>query len=355
MFSLLDMINHYLGYFNINVKLKNRIYTIVGALGTVYLLYVAIRWIQNGYWLRGIGILLVGLILAYFTVMNVFYYFTKKKPPFDISPKIEKMMGKPFGSDPAAEANRKEAANAQQQMGNGMLNNIPANGYFDSKKVLPGKVKVTLSQQRNIDEIAAHLQQLNLMQPDYSGLGQRELAMQLEKQHKPVYAIGLGVNMPYFELSHQGDDLVVLAGVNQSQKVEVGTVTTVGLQAINDIKDRVKLYLANVILVGGPYMEMGRNMPMEKQAPYAVRVQLAYEKQAEEQATTPPPLSTPTRTYQQPDNGASQLYSRERNSRAAASQTSGRTTQYEAPDTRDAREDNDTTNDEPTRMSRFRH
>lgn len=102
-------------------------------------------------------------------------------------------------------------------------------------------------------------------------------------------------------------------------------------------------------------MEMGRNMPMEKQAPYAVRVQLAYEKQAEEQATTPPPLSTPTRTYQQPDNGASQLYSRERNSRAAASQSSGRTTQYEAPDTRDAREDNDTTNDEPTRMSRFRH
>ncbi|WP_054760292.1 DUF6681 family protein [Secundilactobacillus collinoides] len=79
MFSLLDMINHYLGYFNINVKLKNRIYTIVGALGTIYLLYVAIRWIQNGYWLRGIGILLVGLILAYFTVMNVFLLFYPKE------------------------------------------------------------------------------------------------------------------------------------------------------------------------------------------------------------------------------------------------------------------------------------
>ncbi|MGL0748194.1 DUF6681 family protein [Secundilactobacillus paracollinoides] len=354
MFSLLDMINHYLGYFNINTKLKNRIYTIIGAFGTIYLIYVATRWIHNGYWLRGFGILLVGLILAYFTVMNVFYYFTTKKPPFDISPKIEKLMGKPFGSDPAAEANQQEAANAQQQMGNGLLNSIPANGYFDAKKVLPGKVKVTLTQQRNIDELAAHLQQLSLMQPDYSGLGQREIAMQIEKQHKPIYAIGLGVNIPYFELSHQGNDLVVLAGVNQSQKVEVGTVTTVGLQSINDIQDRVKLYLANVILVGGPYMEMGRNMPMEKQAPYAIRVQLAYEKQGEEKTDTQPtsqqPLSSTARAYQS-DNGASQLYSRERNSRATASQ-SDRSTQYGSSDERD---DSNQTNDEPTRMSRFRH
>lgn len=354
MFSLLDMINQYLGYFNINAKLKNRIYTIIGAFGTVYLIYVAIRWIGNGYWLRGFGILIVGLILAYFIVMNIFYYFTSKKPPFDISPKIEKLIGKPFGSDPAAEAKRQEAANAQQQMGNGLLNNIPANGYFDAKKVLPGKVKVTLTQQRNIDELAAHLQQLSLMQPDYSGLGQREIAMQIEKQHKPIYAIGLGVNIPYFELSHQGNDLVVLAGVNQSQKVEVGTVTTVGLQSINDIRDRVKLYLANVILVGGPYMEMGRNMPMEKQAPYAIRVQLAYEKQDEEtsatQATTQPPLSTTTQSTQT-DNEVSQLYSRERNSRAAASQ-SDRSAEYE---TSNDGNDSGQTSEEPTRMSRFRH
>lgn len=261
--------------------------------------------------------------------MNVFYYFTTKKPPFDISPKIEKLMGKPFGSDPAAEANQQEAANAQQQMGNGLLNSIPANGYFDAKKVLPGKVKVTLTQQRNIDELAAHLQQLSLMQPDYSGLGQREIAMQIEKQHKPIYAIGLGVNIPYFELSHQGNDLVVLAGVNQSQKVEVGTVTTVGLQSINDIQDRVKLYLANVILVGGPYMEMGRNMPMENRHhtlsgcswPMKNR---ARKKRIRNQRRNNRYLQ---RACYQSDNGASQLYSRERNSRATASQ-SDRSTQY---------------------------
>lgn len=79
MFSLLDMINHYLGYVNLNVKLKNRIYTVLGVIGDIYLLYVSIRWIQNGYALRGSLILLVALILAYFTVMNVFYYFTEKK------------------------------------------------------------------------------------------------------------------------------------------------------------------------------------------------------------------------------------------------------------------------------------
>lgn len=294
MFSLLDMINHYLGYVNLNVKLKNRIYTVLGVIGDIYLLYVSIRWIQNGYALRGSLILLVALILAYFTVMNVFYYFTEKKPPFDVSPKIEKVLGKTLGgTDPAAEAERKAVEQARGS--NNLLNgaNIPANGYFDSKKILPGKVAVDINQRTNIARLVDQLQQMNLMAPDYGGLGARELGQQLKQHHKPIFAIGLGVNIPYFELQHDGNDLVVYAGINQAQKAPMGKITTVGLQPIDDVYDKVKLYLANVILVGGPFMELGRNEPIEKQAPYTIRVQLAYEREATEPETSHSTVSDP--------------------------------------------------------------
>lgn len=277
MFSFLDMINHYLGYVNLNVKLKNRIYTILGVIGVVYLLYVSVRWIQNGFGLRGSLILLVAIILAYFSVMNVFYYFTNKQAPFDISPKIEKMLGKTLG---AGDSVTEDGQQSRHQRGNNLLNgaNIPANGYFDSKKILPGKVAVDAEQSSNIAQLANQLQQMQLMTPDYGGLGSRELAQQLEKTKKPVYAIGLGVNIPYFELQQDGQQMIVYAGMNQAQKAPMGKITTVGLQPIEDVYDKVKLYLANVILVGGPYMEMGRNEPIEKQAPYTIRVQLAYER-----------------------------------------------------------------------------
>ncbi|WP_369403858.1 DUF6681 family protein [Secundilactobacillus silagei] len=41
-------------------------------MGVIYLLYVSVRWIKNGFGLRGSLILLVAIILAYFSVMNVF-------------------------------------------------------------------------------------------------------------------------------------------------------------------------------------------------------------------------------------------------------------------------------------------
>ncbi len=51
--SFLDMINHWLGYFNINAKLKNRIYIIIAFLGDLYLIYVTTRLLINHAWVRG--------------------------------------------------------------------------------------------------------------------------------------------------------------------------------------------------------------------------------------------------------------------------------------------------------------
>ncbi len=79
MFTLLDLVNHYLGYFTTNSKVKGRIYTAVGAIGVWYLLYLAYRFFENGRVLRGSLLVAIFLVLLYFVILNVLYFFTKKQ------------------------------------------------------------------------------------------------------------------------------------------------------------------------------------------------------------------------------------------------------------------------------------
>lgn len=318
MLSFLDMVNHYLGYVNVSVKLKNRIYTVLGLLGDFYLFYIAVRYLQNGHPFWGLLILLVAIILLYFAFLNGVYYFTKKKAPFDISPKIEKLLG-----------TKPKDAEATQPRRNSLGRNIPANGYFDEKKILPGKLMATPVQQQNVQNLATQLQQNRLLRLDYSGLGDREIMEQVQKDGKPVYASGPGVLIPYFEMQNEDNHLVVYAGLNQADKQPVGTVSTVGLQNVNDVRDQFKLYLANATLVGGPFKVVGRTTLIEQDNDFAVAVQLAYKHQAEDQPTTT------VRTGQTPAAATTrrQRYDQQATSSAAS-----------------------TTDDEPmTRRSRYHH
>ena len=91
-----------------NVKIKNRVYTVVGGIGNFYLLYVAWRFFANGFIGRGLLFILAFLVLLYFTYLNTIYWFTEKKAKWDISPKIENALGiKP--KDPEEEARKKVA------------------------------------------------------------------------------------------------------------------------------------------------------------------------------------------------------------------------------------------------------
>lgn len=287
MLSFLDMVNHYLGYINVSVKIKNRVYTILGALGDLYLFYIAIRYLQNGHPFWGLLILLVALLLLYFTYLNSMYYFTKRKAPFDISPKIEKLL----------HIRPKEADLEQQQRPAVRGRNIPANGYFDEKKILPGKLSSTVTDQQNIQNLATQLQQNRLLRLDYSGLGEREILEQVQKDGKPVYASGPGILIPYFEMRSEGEHLAVYAGLNQADQQRVGVVSTVGLQAVGDVRDQFKLYLANATLVGGPFKVMGRTSLIEQSNDFTVAVQLAYKHQDEETTGPTTPTSTRKPTY----------------------------------------------------------
>lgn len=273
MLSFLDMVNHYLGYINVNVKIKNRIYVILGFLGDIYLFYIALRYLKNGHPFWGLLILAVALLLLYFVYLNVVYYFTDKKAPFDISPKIEKLLHiKP-----------KEAEEEGKQMVRGGRN-IPANGYFDEKKILPGKLKSNDGELATIQNLATRLQQHQLLDLDYSGLGDREIMAQTQQNGKPVYATGPGVLIPYFEMKQEGGQLAVYAGINQAEAQRVGAVSTVGLQPVADVRDQFELYLANATLVGGPFKVLGRNSLIEQANDFEVAVQLAY-KHPDDQST----------------------------------------------------------------------
>nr|WP_318766959.1 DUF6681 family protein [Lactiplantibacillus carotarum] len=192
MFSILDMINHALGYVNVNVKIKNQIYIGIGIAGNLYLGYVAIRLMQNGAWLRGILYLLVFLALIYFITLNVIYYFTNRTAKYDLSPKIEKLLG---GKPKEALAAEQQAQQNQNQP------YIPANGIFDGQELLPATVRTSRQEQINVHQIVDQLQAANIVRLDYGGLSDTDIMRQAKSTGDPVYAIGQGFKFPFHNLN----------------------------------------------------------------------------------------------------------------------------------------------------------
>lgn len=275
MFSFLDMINHYLGYFNIGVTVKSRIYTVLGALGDMYLFYISLRFLKNGIYKQGILILAVAIILLYFTICNIFYYFTKRQPWFDISPQLAKWLH--LGHHPQeTQVNSKMGTTVIPE---GRQTNIPANGVFDNSHVLPAKVSTTEAEQSNVDRLVALMKQAQLFRADYNGMGDRKIYELLKVDGKPVYAIGKGVMLPYFDMRKQGNALIIYGGLNQAEIYPIGEIKRVGLQAVRsiDLSD-LKLYLASVTIVGGPYKEIGRAGVIEHPQEYKLRASVAYKK-----------------------------------------------------------------------------
>lgn len=266
MLSILDMINHGLGYFNLNVKLKNRIYTAVGFVGQWYLIYVAVRLLHNGVWLRGILYLLVFLLLLYFSLLNVLYYFTDKKTKFDVSPKIEKLMGGPRKEDLKAAQGPQTAAPV-----------IPANGLFTNDQILPASVALNDHERANLNRVVKQLIEAQVLRNDYGGLDERQIIKQNRQTGEPVAALVPDQPIPYFELIATGSRLEIYAGLNQMERLAVGHITSVGLTEITTAQKNYKLFLANVFISGGPVKIAGRSdSTLISEEPYELNVKVAY-------------------------------------------------------------------------------
>ncbi|UDM32324.1 DUF6681 family protein [Lentilactobacillus laojiaonis] len=269
MFSFLDMVNHYLGYFNISTTLKSRIYTILGMLGDGYLFYVGIRLLKNQYYSRGSLVLLVAVILLYLTICNLFYYFTKVQFKLDASPVIAKLLH--LHPKPTADNSKAVPTNLNQS--------IPSNGFFDTHHILPAKVKMDLMQQENLNSLVIDLERSGLLRHDYQGLDDKEIQNTLQNgSATEFYAIGKGVMIPCFEMRTQDHQLVIYGGMNQANLLPIGNIQQVGLQYINTMDlTKIKLYLASVEVVGGSYKSLGRSNLTEHTKDYQIRTRVAYE------------------------------------------------------------------------------
>ncbi|WP_283679269.1 DUF6681 family protein [Lentilactobacillus sp. Marseille-Q4993] len=270
MFSFLDMVNHYMGYFNINLTLKSRIYTILGLLGDGYLFYIAFRFLQNGYLSKGILFMAVAIVLLYFALCNLFYYFTNKQAKFDVSPFIAKKLHI---------AEKPKEVHATSGLGSAVITENPSNGIFDDRHVLPAKVEISAEQQQNIDGLTATLIRHQIVTDNYAGYSDARLQSLLKATGKPVFKIGKGAMAPFFGMKDINHELVVYAGINQAESCPVGTIKRIGLQSIKSVdREELKFFLASVAVVGGPYKEFGRSQMIEHNQPYTVAVKVAYKK-----------------------------------------------------------------------------
>lgn len=273
MFSIIGMINSWIGYINMNAKVKNRVYTVLGGIGNFYLLYVAYRFYVNGFPLRGTLFILAFLVLLYFTYLNIVYFFTNKKAKFDISPAIMKALHI-TPRDPEEEAKKKVERARRYYERSGY---VQTNGIFSEGNLLPATLKFTATERSNIQRLARKLAQMGYLKLDYGGLSEREIFQQVNATAGgQVHAMAEPVALPYFSLEQRAGRLLVYGGVNQMERHHLATITSVGLMPSNQAQRKYELSIATAFLINGPYKTSGRSVPVEENAPFSLKVQLAY-------------------------------------------------------------------------------
>ncbi|KRN88358.1 DUF6681 family protein [Ligilactobacillus ceti] len=263
MFSFLGIINGWIGYINMNIKVKNRIYTILAALGNLYILYVAYRFFENGFLTRGFLFILAFFLILYFCYLNFVYYFTSKKAKFDITPFLDEKFHLHL---------KETAQNKEPQHGF-----IQTNGIFSEHKLLPASVYMGEEAQVNIQMIVQELAKIKYLKLNYAGFDDAQILKEAKNEpEQKYYALPTPVVLPYFELIYENAELVIYGGLNQMDKKRIGCLHSVGLLPVKEAHEKYELYLATVALTGGPYKYVGRKTVITKEEPYEITVQVAY-------------------------------------------------------------------------------
>lgn len=266
MFSIIGIINSYLGYININVKLKNRVYTILGTVGNFYLLYVADQFFKNGYMARGALFILAFIALLYFSYLNVIHYFTKKKSRIDFSPWIEKKLHLKPKEEEIGKTGKVSRAGYVQ-----------TNGIFNNEKMLPASLDMSQENHINLKKIVAVLEQQEYLNLDFGGLSEEQQLKLARTNNNGIDVLLEPVALPYFELEKRGDRFVILGGVNPLERKELGQIVRIGLTPIADIGDKYEIFLAAVVIQGGLHKFAGRSSLVSEERPFSLGVQVAYQ------------------------------------------------------------------------------
>lgn len=273
MFSFLDMINSSLSYFNLDVKLKNRIYIVLATLGDIYLVYVTFRLFINHAWMRGFLYCLAMIAITYFIYVNFVFYFLGKTSRFDfLSPRIAKVTGQKF-----AENNQSQSRRGASRYSTGLANQ--SNGLFDGADTIPATVEIDHLEQENLQKVVDRLLAEKIFVNDFNGMSEREIIRQYQETHRPVQALNPESIPPFFELVHDPirHRLEIYMGMNQIERRPVGHIAKIGLTDVREAHQKYRIYLANLVVVDGPNKIPGRSgTTIMTTADYGLKAQVAY-------------------------------------------------------------------------------
>lgn len=244
MFALFQTIAASLGYVNLSATIKSRVYTILATGGNFYLLYVSYRFFRNGFPGRGTLFILAFLGIAYFCYLNIMYYFTDRQAKYDVSPRIEKALHIE-SKDPLSEEEK-----ALAHVGLGF---VQTNGIFgENEDFLPATLDISDTQKNNIQEMAQALQDIGFVYANYSGMTDKQIAKLSQNSGKEVHKLVEPVALPYFGMVEEQQKLVIRGGINQMRSTDLATIDTIGLLTASEAVKKFDVYLATVVLTGGP-------------------------------------------------------------------------------------------------------
>lgn len=276
MFSFLDMINSSLSYFNLDVKLKSRIYIGIATLGDIYLVYVTFRLFMNHVWIRAFLYCLAMVAITYFLYLNFVYYFLGKTSKLDyLSPRFAKITGQKFG-------NTEQRNGGQQQLAQIMANQ--SNGLFTGDNTIPAVVKIDSYEQHNLQEVVNQLVDNGIFANDFDGLNDDQVIDKYSETGKPVQALNTNAVPPYFELVHDKirHRLEIYIGINQMERRAVGHIVRIGLTDVRDAHQKYRIYLAGLLVTDGPNKIPGRRgSTILTTADYHLQAQVAYRERTE--------------------------------------------------------------------------
>ncbi|MCF6514731.1 hypothetical protein GSH19_00825 [Lactobacillus sp. S2-2] len=264
MFTILNIVSQYLSYINIESNIKGRIYTVLGAIGDLYVFYIGYRFTANERYVRGALLLLAAIALAYFCYLNFYYYFSSKQPKFDITPVIYKALK----INPQVQ----EESKKDQVPYNGL-----SNGIFDSQEVMPATIISDHEEKDNLKSIVRDLVDNNIINLNYGNKTDKQISKFLKHSNRnKFYALDEKMIVPYFEMNHQFE---LYVGINEAKKYKVGRLKTIGLSNIESIDtDKYQIFISSVILSGGPHKYFGRSEVVEKNEDFNLEIKVAYKK-----------------------------------------------------------------------------
>jgi hypothetical protein len=226
--GIITIINQILGWMTVRSKARGKLYAILGLVADFYLLYLSYEFFKNSAITRSLLIFLAFIILLYFSVLNIFYYFTNKKISWDISPILERILG----------TNESDID----------LKIVPANGLYDSDNVLPTTIVYSSDQQKNLINLLEEMKNNKLISEGFGNLS-------FKKQKQIILRDGFissnypGNLIPFFDLKYAPQGIIVYGGMNQLSAQPIGLITKVGLASSILVINEYKLSLASVTIL----------------------------------------------------------------------------------------------------------